>query len=281
MVIAGSLFASAAMKPVVAEGTIRYFPSGTIYDFRWQALELALAHVEPPESRTRLRPFEEDVTQNRGVMLLRSGAIDVIALGTSPERETDLRPIKIDILRGLIGFRLLIIRSKEQDRIARMDAETFRQSVTFGLNSQWSDLPIMKANGYLVTTSLSYENLFEMLTAGRFDAFPRGINEARRELEERKAAYPDLTVEKTKALFFPFPIYFWVRKNNEALAKKIEDGLNRALSDGSFEKLFRSYHAIDIADVRKERREIILLNNPLLPKDTPSTDTSWWWPESH
>ncbi len=203
-------FSASIGQVSAAETTLRYFPSGLIYEYRWKLLELALAQTKAADETVRLLPYGEDVTQNRGVQLMQSGHIDVIALGTNDEREEKMRPVKIDILRGIVGFRLLVIRAGNQPRISRMDEQTLRAQLTFGLNSQWADLPIMRANGFTVVTSSNYENLFEMLSASRFDAFPRGLNEAQRELDERKHSYPQLAVEKTKALFFPFPIYFWV-----------------------------------------------------------------------
>lgn len=264
---------------VAGETLLRYFPAGPIYEYRWKLLELALAHVKAEEGGFRLEPYAEDVTQNRGMLLLQSGGIDVIALGTNEEREGKMLPVRIDISRGIVGFRLLVIRATDQARFAQMDDLALRQQLVFGLNSQWADLPIMRANGFSVTTSANYENLFEMLAASRFDAFPRGLNEARRELEERKQNYPQLAIEKSKALYFPFPIYFWVSKNKVALAKTIERGLRLSLADGSFRQLFESYHATEIASLKKERRQVILLDNPILPVGNPHPDTSWWWPE--
>ena len=211
---------------------------------------------------------------------MESGAIDVIALGTNAEREAQLLPVKIDILRGIVGFRLLVIRAADQKRITQMDDVSLRKQLIFGLNSQWADLPIMRANGFSVITSSDYENLFVMLAANRFDAFPRGLNEARRELDERKQNYPQLAIEKSRALYFPYPVYFWVNKNNVALAKRIELGLNRSLADGSFRKLFESYHAAEIAAIKKEKRKVILLDNTILPAGNAKPDTSWWWPKS-
>jgi hypothetical protein len=265
---------------VAAETAIRYFPVGSIYEFRWKLLEIVLAHTEVEDGAFRLVPYAEDVTQNRGVLLLQSGAIDVIALGANAEREEKLLPVRIDILRGLVGFRLLVIRSADQPTIAQMDDASLRSKLTFGLNSQWADLPIMKANGYAVVTSSSYENLFGMLAASRFDAFPRGLNEAQREIDEHKKDFPQLCIEKTKALYFNFPIYFWVKKDNFALANRIERGLKLSLADGSFHKLFIRYHEIEIDTLKKENRHIINLNNTTLSKDDMPPDTSWWWPES-
>ena len=283
--IAGYIIAACAAfgwagPMAAAEMTLRYFPSGSIYEYRWKLLETALSHTQDTEGSFRLMPYAEEVTQNRGILLLQSGSIDVIALGTNDEREEKLLPIKIDILRGIVGFRLLVIRATDQARIAQMDDLALREQLTFGLNNHWADLPIMRANGFSVITSQEYENLFAMLAAGRFDAFPRGLNEARRELDERRQAYPQLAIEQSKALFFPYPVYFWVNKDNVALAQRIERGLKQSLADGSFRKLFESYHAAEIAALKNEKRQVIRLDNPVLPAGAAPPDTSWWWPDT-
>jgi ABC-type amino acid transport substrate-binding protein len=272
------LLGQAAAPATAATAALRYFPVGPIYEYRWKLLELALSRAQgPTDEPLRLQPFTEDITQNRGMQLLQSGAIDIIALGTNAEREARMLPIKIDILRGMVGYRLLVIRGADQARITRMDEAALRKELVFGLNSQWADLPVMRANGLAVQTSASYENLFSMLDAGRFDAFPRGLNEAGRELDDRKQNFPNLAVEQSKALFFPYPVYFWVSRDNPALAQRIERGLKAALADGSFRKLFESYHAAEIDMLARSKRQVIRLANPLLPPGTPEPDTRWWW----
>ncbi|MBF0191061.1 MAG: hypothetical protein HQL99_07910 [Magnetococcales bacterium] len=258
---------------------MRYFPVGPIYHYRWKLLELALSHGQSgTRPHSRLMPYPDEITQNRGINLLESGAIDVIALGTNAEREARMRPIKIDILRGIVGFRVFVIRAEDQARIAGLAPQTLRDQLTFGLNRQWADLPILRANGFAVETSSRYENLFGMLAAGRFDAFPRGMNEARRELDERQTAFPQLALEQTKALYFPYPVYFWVHRDNAALAQQIQQGLEAALEDGSFRHLFTSHHAEEIALMQQSPREVMRLDNPILPAGTAAPDTGWWWP---
>jgi ABC-type amino acid transport substrate-binding protein len=269
-----------AVPGIAAETLIRYFPSGAIYEYRWKLLALALAHTRESDESFRMIPYAADTTQNRAVSLLQSGEIDVVALGTNAERESKILPVKIDILRGIVGFRVFLIRSADQARISQMDDVTLRKQLTLGLNSQWADLPVMRANGFSVATSSNYEALFDMLAAGRFDAFPRGLNEAQRELDERRQHYPQLAVEKTRALYFPYPVYFWVRKDNQALARRIERGLELSLADGSFRRTFEQYHAAEIATMRQERRHVLRLDSPILPKGTPQPDTSWWWHDS-
>lgn len=273
---------SLAGMAVQAAEVFRCFPFGPIYEYRWKLLELVMEHTRDGGEPVRLQPYPEEVTQNRALALLESGQLDVLALGTNQERESRLMPVRIDILKGMVGFRVFIIRADDQARISRMDDASFRRQLTFGLNSQWADLPIMRRNGYSVETSDSYENLFAMLAERRFDAFPRGLNEAKREVEERRDRYPQLAVERTKAIFFPYPIYFWVRKDNPELAVRIKRGLELSLADGSFRRLFERYHASEIAALKKTSRHVILLDNPVLPAGDPAPDTSWWYaPSKH
>ncbi|WP_197693855.1 ABC transporter substrate-binding protein [Vogesella sp. LIG4] len=255
---------------------LHYFPVGPIYEYRWKLLELALAHAQPGEA-PQLQPYGEELSQDRAMSMLQAGAaIDVLALGTNAEREAHMLPVKVDIMRGMVGFRVLIIRNAEQGRFQNLTLDSLHH-LRFGLNESWADVPVMQANGLEVEKASGYENLFTMLAAGRFDAFPRGLNEARRELLQRRLQYPQLMLAPKVALFFPYPVYFWVRKDNLALAHSIEHGLKLALADGSFRRLFESYHAAEIAELRAHPRRVFMLSNPLLPAGDPLPDTSWWW----
>lgn len=266
-----------AALPLEAARTLRYFPAGAIYEYRWKLLELALKHAPEAGDPVQLLPYGEEITQGRAVSLLQSGDLDVIALGTNPEREANLLPVRIDILKGMVGFRVFLIRGADQARIARMDETALRKQLVFGLLRDWADLPIMTANGYKVETATEYPSLFAMLDAGRFDAFPRGINEVHRDMAAYQASYPRLAIEQTTALYFPFPIYFWVGKGDPALADRIQRGLERATKDGSFRRLFMAYHAQEISEMKKHRRRVIRLDNSNLPPGISETDTGWWW----
>jgi ABC-type amino acid transport substrate-binding protein len=261
-----------------AERTLTYFPAGPIYAYRWKVLELALEHTRRSEGLDFvLKPYQNPVTQNRGIHLLQAGTIDVIALGTNRDRESQMLPIRIDISRGVIGYRVFLISASDQARIAGMDDEAFRTRLTFGLSSQWADVPVMRENGYTVVTANEYDRLFDMLAAHRFDAMPRGISEAPIELKARQPEFPQLAIENTRALYFPYPIYFWVNRHDTQLAGAIERGLRAALADGSFRKLFETYHAPMIEAMHHTTRRVIRLKNPLLPPGTPDVDTRWWW----
>jgi hypothetical protein len=269
-----------AISPSHAAGAtlvIRYFPSGEIYEYRWELLQLALSHVGYPAQDVHMLPTPDLVSQDRAAQLLASDGLDVVCFGSSPEREKELLPVRIDILRGIIGYRELVVRAGDEARISAMNAAEMRDKVQFGLNEQWADLPIMTASGYHVTGAPGYENLFTMLAAGRFDAFPRGLNEIRRDLDLRNAQTPALVVEHRHAFYYPYPVYFWVRKDNAALAALIKRGLEKALADGSMKELFLRFHAVELDQLTHEHRDVIRLANPRLPEPGAEPDTSWWW----
>ncbi len=83
-----------------ADRTLTYFPVGPIYEYRWKVLELALDHVRRAEGvAIDLRPFDERVTQNRGVSLLQSGKIDM-----SFVRDLETNPGNVSIVTAIVAL---------------------------------------------------------------------------------------------------------------------------------------------------------------------------------
>ncbi|MDE2592873.1 MAG: hypothetical protein KGL57_01440, partial [Burkholderiales bacterium] len=108
----------------------------------------------------------------------------------------------------------------------------------------------------------------------RFDYMPRSIAEVWDEAQTHRA--DGVAVDPHIVLHYRAAVYFFVNKQNTALAKKISTGLERALSDGKFNRLFYSYHAKAIEQARLSQRTVIELANPLLPKDTPLNRKELW-----
>lgn len=145
-----------------------------------------------------------------------------------------------------------------------------------GFGSQWADMEILRINQIPVIGTVKYSNLFRMLSAKRFDYFPRGINEIWQEVSTMKDSYPNLAVEPKLALYYPYPVYFFVNKANEKLANRLERGLKIAIADGTFKALFLKYHQAMIKQASLQDRRLFTLENPTLAKDTLKPDTSWW-----
>jgi ABC-type amino acid transport substrate-binding protein len=122
-----------------------------------------------------------------------------------------------------------------------------------------------------------YGQLFKMLSAKRFDIFPRGAGEIQYEFDRNAADNPDLAIEKNLLIYYPFPYYFFFNRADTALKKRIETGLRIMIKDGSFDQIFNKYYREVIERLNLKNRRVIRLNNPLLPKDTPVDEAGMWY----
>jgi len=248
------------------------------HEYYIKLLRLALDKGANDPSNILLKPTKSYMSQSRSFHQLINGKnIDVIWNGTSIAREKDLLPIRIPLIKGLIGYRVLVIHKKDQQKFAAISSIDDLKNYSAGQVNDWPDTKILRANHLKVVTSSTYLGLFNMLLSYRFDYFPRGANEAWRELEAHNN--PDLMINKHILLRYTFPVYFFVNKNNKLLANTIQKGLERAIADGSFDQVFDAYHQHEkmFGTLPIEQRLIIELDNPILPPLTPINNKALWY----
>lgn len=220
---------------------------------------------------------ERDYTQARWINLLENRSENrVIWTMTSKEREERLRPIRIPLAKGLFSYRVCLIRKGEQARFDQVQSLAQLAQLVAGQGAQWPDTNILLANQLPVTTSESVDSLFRMLKAKRYDYFPRGVSEAWFELQQRQET--ELQVEENILLYYPAPIYFFVNKNNEALAQRIEQGLAKIIANGDFDRFFYRHARIAPAlkALQAHPRRLFELTNPDLPADSLVGEESYW-----
>lgn len=236
-------------------------------------IKLALEHVD---SKYDLQRVPGALTQVRMVEEAINGSLDIIWAGTSKELEDQLEPVRIPLYKGLLGHRFLIIRKGDQAKFDGINTLEDLKKVKLGQGTAWVDTKILESNGLNVVKTMKYQNLFYMLDGSRFDAFPRAVFEPFSEV----ATYPtlDLTVEKRLMLVYKMDFYLFVNKNNKKLARELELGLNRAIEDGSFEKVFLSAESVQeaIAKGDLKNRVVIPLDNPFNSKETPIDRAELW-----
>jgi hypothetical protein len=242
-------------------------------DYYVKVLELALSKAAPEHL---LQASQTRMAKSRALMQLKSSSgIDVVWAMTTREREASLMPIRIPIDRGLLGWRIFLINKRDQGEFGKIDSIEKLRAHSAGQGHDWPDATILRDNGLTVVSSPSYDGLFLMLQAGRFQYFPRGIGEIWD--EARRHAELDVVVEQSLALHYPACVYFFVNRNNPALATMLERGLRRAISDGSFNELFNGFHGDFIKRANLKTRHVIELHNPLLPTDTPVNQRELWF----
>jgi hypothetical protein len=215
------------------------------------------------------------MTQEREVLELAAGRnIDVSSIPSSPEREAKLLPIRIPVNKGLLGWRIGLVRRGEQSLLANVRSLGDLGKVRIAQGHDWPDTRILRESGVNVIAGSTYDGLFKMLIAARFDYFPRSIMEI---WSERDANGGLLEVEPRVALHYFYDAYFFVNKRNTALAEDIRQGLEAAIADGSFDKLFQAHWGERLRQARLAERIVIELPNPLLTPQTPKDRPELWY----
>lgn len=273
-ILSTSAFSSHA-KPLSSPQVIRIYQVDSRYNYRIDLLNLAISKTEGKYGTAVIQKQQAQITNARGLSLLKSGNIDIASFASTPELESAFYSIKIPLLQGLLGYRVFLVKKSKQAEFQGINRIGALKSKVAGSGAHWADTTILRTNGLSVISSPRYENLFELLNKQRIDYFPRGIHEARKELNQHKRRYPQLQIESSKALFYPFPVYFYVNKNNRPLQQRITEGLQKALADGSMQALFKQHHASSIQQIHQNKRQVFCLNNPLLQAQ-PKLQTQWW-----
>jgi len=238
-------------------------------------LKLALESA-PGDETYRFRSVPEFLSEGRLVQTLEDGDIDVAWAGTQREYEQRLRPIRVPIFKGLLGHRIFIIRQGDQPRFDRVQDLADLREIPGGQGRYWGDTEILKHSGLNIVTTSKYENLFPMLEGGRFDYFPRAVHEPWSEVRSRPEL--NLTVEERILLIYPLPMYVFVNKRDQALARAIEQGLRSAIEDGSFDEFFFNQPIIKNAleQAQLSQRRVFRIPNPNLSPETPLDEEQLW-----
>lgn len=240
------------------------------YPVRLLELALKKSGVEY-DIRSHTRPMPQGAALTR---LAKAEGVNVVWSMTSKDREEHLLPIRIPIDKGLFGYRVALVRQQNKGVLEHVKAVEDLRAFSAGQGHDWPDTAILRGNNLRVTTSTSYEGLFPMLQAGRFDYFPRSVLEVWD--ETAIAEKQQLVVEDKLLLYYPAAIYYFVNKKDAALASVIETGLTRAQADGSFDALFFERFGDVIKRANMRNRTLITLNNPLLPPETPLARKALW-----
>lgn len=209
-------------------------------------------------------------------MLADNREINVAWSMTDTNREALLLPIRIPIFKGLIGWRIFLVRDDSRGRFAAVSQlDQLRQFKTIQ-GHDWPDTKILQANGFDVATSKEYPALFSMLEQSRGDLFPRSVVEIWSELSSDHMP-ANVNVETGLGIRYPTAMYFFVNKRNATLGRLIENGLEKAIANGSFDELFMQVHAGAINRAKMRERQFFELSNPLLPEQTPINRPELWY----
>ncbi|GAB1621591.1 hypothetical protein AAOGI_16410 [Agarivorans albus] len=239
-----------------------------------ELLELALSKTEVSHGSYTTQTCAVRMMQDRALQQVqRKRCIDIVWTMTSLERESKLLAVRIPLLKGLLGQRVLMIRREDLRRFKDIQQLSELGQMRAGQGMGWPDIEILEYNRLPVIEGKTYEGLFGMLERGRFDYFPRGISEIGAELKQHQRE--GFVAEPRILLSYPAPIYYFVNPENTALAERLEQGLRLAIDDGSFDALFKKFNYHKLADLM-ENRLVFKLRNPSLHPKTPIDEDKLW-----
>ncbi|WP_460759011.1 substrate-binding periplasmic protein [Lysobacter fragariae] len=234
-------------------------------------LKLALAHSG---QRYDLQPATLHTSQSRALDLVAKGTLDLAWSVTTQAREDKLRAVRFPIDRGLVGWRVLLVRRGNTAAFAAVRGVPDLAAKLGAQGHDWPDLEILRRNGLAVAAGTTYEGLFGMLARDHIDYFPRSVAEVGDEVAAHREL--PLEIEPTLLLHYPSALYFFVHPDNTALAQALEAGLERSQRDGSLERLFQQTYGAQLAALNLRSRHILALDNPLLPRETPLARPALW-----
>jgi len=238
------------------------------------ALDASSAKYGPYELRTSPIRMERD----RLLHEMRSGVlVNLSAQVTSEEWERSLIPIRIPVDKGLAGYRVSLIDSRNQPRFSQVQTLAQLKALPLGAGRQWSSTAVLEQAGFKVVQGNSQAGLHSMLAAERFLHFPRGLDEAIYEQANNVAAFPTLALERDLVLYFPLPRYFFLARGQQHLAQRLEYGLQLLIDDGRFDRIFHEYYDDLIARVGLRQRRVFAIANPFLTPETPLSNKAYWY----
>jgi hypothetical protein len=237
-------------------------------DYFIDLLSLMLNASKAPDEVIEFHFGDKQLSQARWVMAVsQDKGNNVLWVMTNKLREDNLRAIRAPLLKGLMGYRALVIRKDDEARFKNINTLQDLLDLKVGQGMHWPDTDILRANQFQTVEAMETKNLYKMLVAKRFDFFPRSITELY--LEEDFIRDQNLMVEPRLLLHYPTGLYFFVNKKNTELAGRLDKGWEIIQKNGEFEKFFLAAKRVQLAlDILKHDHTVIELQNPFLSPET-------------
>lgn len=254
---------------------VTYGQDGNRLPYEVELLQHALDLTQDEYGEAKTQQY--DLKGIRFEIALAKREFDVAFLPSSAQREKRLQVVKIPLTQGLLSYRLIVTRKDKTTQFEKITTiDEFKTRLIGGVGVHWQTLQMFSRNNMLIRTAYEKSELYGMLVAGEIDYFPRGLDELSWEAGNYKEAFKQLTVSPDVALFYILPRYYFVRHGAPELAERIEKGLLKALTDGSFRSIFLKHYQDEIDMLKKLKvKKIIYLDNPDLTLTYPM---KWhWW----
>ncbi len=277
---------SFGLGQILAGEPMRYICNGTEspadhrYDYHWSVLREALEKTVPKYGPYLMMSASYMSEERQAFELAnQSGKLTVLIRGDTVEYEKAFEAVWIPIDKGLLGYRVFLIRREEQWHFTRATTLHDLENYTIGQGSGWKDIDILRANRLKVTPGGDYAGLFAMLANQRFDLFSRAVEEVTDEYAQQIKPFPNLAIEQNLVLYYPIARYFWFARSDEGRrqAGRVREGMTMMIEDGTLDRLFFTSHQKLFDELHLSTRSLIPLKNPLAGSKAPLDDKRLWY----
>lgn len=238
-------------------------------DYQFALLEAALEKTVPVFGDYRLTRVVKRYTARRGNIEVNLGK--TINIRVSPwlmnsessaaSLEANI-PVCFPIMANMMGHRRLVVKKGDVGKFNAVKTEQELKTLVLGQGQNWLDLKIYGHNGYPFDDNAPMmESLIPMLLKGRFDYIPLGILEidgviaGAGERREQVVEAPGIAIQ------YPLPMVYFVGKNRQDLADRVQLGLLMMREDGSLLALMKRYFGSEMNKVDNIDR-VFYLDNP-------------------
>ncbi|MCF6437205.1 transporter substrate-binding domain-containing protein [Pseudoalteromonas sp. MMG022] len=248
----------------------------TLYDRDLYLYELLEMSLKAAGFTAQIEHVKVHPHQQRTLLALSQGDVDLHWSMTSPEREQLATAIPVPLFKGFIGKRALLINKMQLSQFEDIDSLQQLAKLTAVQGHDWPDTKILGHNHLHVRPMANYQAMFAMVSRGRLDYFPRSFIEVGAELATQTG--DNLVILPTLYLQYPSAFYFFVNKDKPQLANALTQGLAKLQATGEFDALFERYFAKMLAQLPFDKdTKVLMLQNPYFrPPEKRDQDESKW-----
>ncbi|WP_289028114.1 hypothetical protein [uncultured Paraglaciecola sp.] len=225
-----------------------------ITDVNGQATSVYVDNIDYPDAADEGRVFATDAD------------VLVTVAGNSKFDGINKLVVPSPLTKGLLGFRLLIVRDASLPQFAKLTSQELLQQHSIGIPNTWADAALFRHNHYPVIERGSLDELFHRLKLKEFDYVALGVNEIEDIYNHLAAPLGGLSIEPSLMLYYPFPLVFYVNPNRPDLVKRLQKGLQALQDTNEFSTIFNHYHDNLLEKFSLAGRTLFTLENPQLPQ---------------
>lgn len=266
-VLLSSCIAGAAAEMVVTHAEA-IDPTNKRMRYEMDVLTLALEKTRPEFGPYRIEtyPFPSRARITRELIAnTRSNTLHNFGYSDENPVLKRLAFVPFPVYLGALGYRVCFVSDQAKSALAAAESMSDIRAFLHGQGRGWSDVRVLKHNGFKVKEVDRELRLIRMTAANEIQLFCRGINEIGDEWKQHRGL-KGLNVDSRIVLYYPHPRFFYTHKANTELLARVEAGLRLAYEDGSLLALFLAAHGESLNFVNLPQRRLFRLENPLVDK---------------